>query len=56
MQYLDIPTQPNVSTVVLVHGSWHDGRSWSAVREQLATADVDSIAPTLPGRGQALAV
>jgi pimeloyl-ACP methyl ester carboxylesterase len=51
MQYLDVPMQSEVSTLLLVHGSWHDGSCWSAVREQLTTAGVDSVAPTLPGHG-----
>jgi pimeloyl-ACP methyl ester carboxylesterase len=51
MQYLDIPDSSATSTLILVHGSWHTGSCWSAVREHLAEAGVDSRAPTLPGHG-----
>jgi len=51
MQYIDAPTLSTVPTLVLVHGSWHDGSCWSPVQEQLAEAGVRSIAPTLPGHG-----
>lgn len=51
MQYIDTPAPSNGPTLVLVHGSWHRGSCWSAVQQQLATAGVDSIAPTLPGHG-----
>jgi pimeloyl-ACP methyl ester carboxylesterase len=37
--------------LILVHGSWHDGGSWSAVQEQLVAVGVRSTAPTLPGHG-----
>jgi pimeloyl-ACP methyl ester carboxylesterase len=49
MQYLDTPTPSPAPTLILVHGSWHNGRSWSAVQEQLAAVGVRSTAPTLPG-------
>ena len=51
MHYLDIPERSTAPTLILVHGSWHDGGCWSAVRAQLAAAGVHSIAPTLPGHG-----
>ena len=51
MQYIDTPAPSPASTLILVHGSWHDGSSWSAVQEQLAAVRVPSSAPTLPGHG-----
>jgi pimeloyl-ACP methyl ester carboxylesterase len=51
MQYIDTPARSAPSTLILVHGSWHDGSSWSAVQEQLNEVGVRSIAPTLPGHG-----
>jgi len=51
MQYIDTPALSPPSTLILVHGSWHDGSSWSAVQEQLDAAGVRSTAPTLPGHG-----
>lgn len=51
MPYFDTPVSSTASTVLLVHGSWHDGSCWSAVQERLAAAGVGSIAPTLPGHG-----
>ena len=51
MLYRDSPASPTLPTLVLVHGSWHDGGCWSPVQEQLAAAGVRSIAPTLPGHG-----
>jgi pimeloyl-ACP methyl ester carboxylesterase len=51
MQYLDIPDSSATSTMILVHGSWHTGSCWSAVREHLWEAGVASLAPTLPGHG-----
>jgi pimeloyl-ACP methyl ester carboxylesterase len=39
-------TQP---TLILIHGSWHDGSAWAHVRWQLAAAGVRSHAPTLRG-------
>lgn len=49
MQYLDIPDHSAAPTLILVHGSWHDGRCWAPVRAQLADSGIHSIAPTLPG-------
>jgi pimeloyl-ACP methyl ester carboxylesterase len=51
VQYIDTPATSTVPTLLLVHGSWHDGRCWSEVQEQLAVAGIRSIAPTLPGHG-----
>jgi pimeloyl-ACP methyl ester carboxylesterase len=34
---------------LLVHGSWHDGRFWSAVAEHLSDAGFRSLMPTLAG-------
>lgn len=42
----------SMPTVVLVHGSWHDGSCWSAVQEHLAASGVRSVAPTLAGHGR----
>src|SRR5215471_2310399 len=53
MHYLDFPNSSTASTLILVHGSWHTGDCWSAVREQLAEAGISSLAPTLPGHGAA---
>jgi pimeloyl-ACP methyl ester carboxylesterase len=39
-------TQP---TLLLVHGSWHDGSSWAGVQAHLDPAGVRSLAPTLAG-------
>ena len=39
-------TQP---TLILIHGSWHDGSAWAHVRWQLAAAGVRSHVPTLRG-------
>nr|MDT0657967.1 alpha/beta hydrolase [Micromonospora sp. DSM 115978] len=36
---------------VLVHGSWHDGGCWDAVRGHLAGDGHETHAPTLPGNG-----
>ena len=51
MQYIETAPPSSTPTVVLVHGSWHDGSCWSAVQEQLAAVGVRSLAPTLPGHG-----
>ena len=51
MQNFDMPKPFCAPTLMLVHGSWHDGRCWSGVQEQLAAAGVHSIAPTLPRYG-----
>jgi hypothetical protein len=50
MQYVDTPASSPPSTLILVHGSWHDGRSWSAVQEQPAAVGVRDSAD-LPGHG-----
>jgi pimeloyl-ACP methyl ester carboxylesterase len=42
----------SIPTVILVHGSWHDGSCWSAVQEHLAFAGLASRAPTLAGHGR----
>jgi pimeloyl-ACP methyl ester carboxylesterase len=36
-------------TFLLVHGSWHDGGCWSAVAEELRSAGLRALNPTLPG-------
>jgi pimeloyl-ACP methyl ester carboxylesterase len=36
---------------VLVHGSWHGGWAWDAVRERLEAAGHRTLAPTLAGHG-----
>jgi len=48
----------SMPTVVLVHGSWHDGSCWSAVQDRLGASGLRSIAPTLAGheRGRSLNV
>ena len=51
MPHVDTPAPSTVSTLVLVHGSWHDGTCWSAVQERLAAGSMGSVAPTLPGHG-----
>jgi pimeloyl-ACP methyl ester carboxylesterase len=51
MHYIDTPAPSPPLTLILVHGSWHNGSSWAAVQEQLAAVGVRSIAPTLPGHG-----
>jgi pimeloyl-ACP methyl ester carboxylesterase len=38
----------NDVSVVLVHGAWADGSSWSKVIAQLATNSVKVVAPSLP--------
>ena len=43
-------TQP---TLILIHGSWHDGSAWAQVQTQLAGAGVRSHAPTLRGHERA---
>jgi pimeloyl-ACP methyl ester carboxylesterase len=49
MQYFDTTATSSASTLVLVHGSWQDGRCWAGVQQYLAVAGIHSIAPTLPG-------
>jgi pimeloyl-ACP methyl ester carboxylesterase len=39
-----------VPTAVLVHGLWHGGWAWDAVRAHLAGRGVDAVAPDLPMR------
>jgi len=51
MAYIDTSAATEPAPMVLVHGSWHDGRCWSAVQAQLDAAGVGSVAPTLPGHG-----
>jgi pimeloyl-ACP methyl ester carboxylesterase len=51
MQYIDTPAPSGGPTLVLVHGSWHNGNCWSTVQNELAAAGVESIAPTLAGHG-----
>ncbi len=51
MPYLDIPQSSPLPPLILVHGSWHDGRCWSAVQRHLAAVGVGSVTPTLPGHG-----
>lgn len=41
----------NQSTFVLIHGSWHDGSSWSEVRTTLEAEGHRVHTPTLPGNG-----
>lgn len=43
-------TQP---TLILIHGSWHDGSAWAQVQTQLGAAGVRSHAPTLRGHERA---
>jgi pimeloyl-ACP methyl ester carboxylesterase len=40
-----------MSTFLLVHGSWHDGRCWDRVVPLLETAGHRVLAPTLTGYG-----
>ena len=35
-------------TAVLVHGLWHGGWAWEAVRDALAARGLDTVAPDLP--------
>ena len=35
-------------TAVLVHGLWHGGWAWDAVRDALAARGLDAVAPDLP--------
>jgi pimeloyl-ACP methyl ester carboxylesterase len=51
MPHIGAPAPSTCSTLLLVHGSWHDGTCWSAVQQRLAAVGVRSIAPTLPGHG-----
>ena len=45
MDQSDMRTQPNI---VLVHGAWADGSSWSAVTERLQTRGYHVTAPQFP--------
>src|SRR6516164_2452295 len=38
-----------VPTLLLVHGSWHDGGCWSAVGRRLRGLGVPCLTPTLAG-------
>ncbi|WP_305786740.1 alpha/beta fold hydrolase [Symbioplanes lichenis] len=40
-----------MSTYLLVHGAWHDGRAWDRVVPRLTAAGHRAYAPTLPGHG-----
>ena len=44
-----------MSSFVLVHGSWHDGSSWSAVVRRLHSRGHIALAPTLAGCGKGAA-
>ena len=39
-------------TFLLVHGSWHDGTSWSAVARHLRAAGCAALTPTLAGHSR----
>jgi pimeloyl-ACP methyl ester carboxylesterase len=41
-----------MSTFVLVHGAWHDGSAWKAVRQHLEAKGHDCFAPTIAGHGK----
>jgi pimeloyl-ACP methyl ester carboxylesterase len=41
-----------MSTFVLVHGSWHDGSSWSQVVKRLEALGHVAFAPTVAGHGK----
>jgi pimeloyl-ACP methyl ester carboxylesterase len=49
MQYIETTATSSAPTLVLVHGSWQDGRCWSSVQQHLAVSGIHSLAPTLPG-------
>ncbi len=40
-----------MATFVMIHGAWHGGWSFDALRPYLAAAEHDMIAPDLPGMG-----
>ncbi|WP_371483449.1 alpha/beta fold hydrolase [Kitasatospora sp. NBC_00315] len=42
---------PNPTTYVLVHGAWHDGRSWNRVAPLLAAQGHRVFTPSLTGHG-----
>ena len=46
------PQEVTVTTFVRGHGSFHDGTTWTAVRDHLARRGHPSIAPTLAGHGK----
>jgi pimeloyl-ACP methyl ester carboxylesterase len=41
-----------MATYVLVHGSWHDGAAWDAMRTHLKRAGHRTFAPTMAGHGK----
>jgi pimeloyl-ACP methyl ester carboxylesterase len=41
-----------VATIVLVHGSWHDGTAWDATKKHLESAGHKVFAPTVAGYGK----
>jgi pimeloyl-ACP methyl ester carboxylesterase len=43
-----------VSTIALVHGAWHDGACWDALRPELERRGHRVVAPDLPGDDPAL--
>ncbi|GAA2601035.1 alpha/beta fold hydrolase [Winogradskya consettensis] len=45
-----------MSTFLLVHGAWHDGRSWDRVTPLLAAAGHRVFAPSLTGHGDRAAL
>src|SRR6187397_607637 len=45
------PTNPDMPTVVLVHGAFADASSWSGVIERLQAKNVPVVAPANPLRG-----
>jgi pimeloyl-ACP methyl ester carboxylesterase len=45
------PTNPDMATVVLVHGAFADASSWNGVIERLQAKDVQVVAPANPLRG-----
>jgi len=41
-----------LGTIVLVHGSWHDGAAWDATRKHLEREGHRTLAPTMAGHGK----
>jgi len=41
-----------LGTIVLVHGSWHDGTAWDATRKHLEREGHRTLAPTMAGHGK----
>ena len=41
-----------MATIVLVHGSWHDGTAWDATKRHLESAGHKVFAPTVAGYGK----